>query len=581
MNAANRGMRLSLFRKYFLALFTAVTLPLLANGVSEAWFGYHEQRAMIDKRLTLEAAAAAIKIESFLDSIRSQMGWVVQIAWSSDAEAHREDALRLLRQVPAMIELSLMDARGLERVRVSRIGEDVIDSRVDRSLDPAVLGVREARIWHGPVTLNRGSEPYMSIALAGNRSAAGSAVAQINLVFIWDVVSAIRIAESGLAFVLDDNSRLVAHPDISLVLKGTDIAKDTQLRALRDALRASNGLAVSTRDFQGERVIAAAAPVPGVDWLVVAEQSISEAYLPIRVALWRASLFLLGGTLFALALAYLLARRMWQPIRLLEEGADRIGAGDFESPIEIRTGDELERLANRFNLAAAELAISQERSERIARLKRFLPSPVADLVERSGEEALLDARRTDVVTIFCDLRGFTEFAARSEPEDVMHVLSDYYQAVGDIITRYEATLTQFSGDGVMALVNAPIPSPDDPLLRALRMSQEFQAAVQDRIPAWRIRGQTLGFGIGLAAGEATVGRVGYEGRHDYTAIGNVVNLAARLCAAAEDGEILLDAQTAARAEEAVVLRSLGTRWLKGYPVPVEVFAAFWKETGNL
>jgi adenylate cyclase len=581
MNAANRRMRLSLFRKYFLALFTAVTLPLLANGVSEAWFGYHEQRAMIDKRLTLEAAAAAIKIESFLDSIRSQMGWVVQIAWSSDAEAHREDALRLLRQVPAMIELSLMDARGVERVRVSRIGEDVIDSRIDRSLDPAVLGVREARIWHGPVTLNRGSEPYMSIALAGNRSAAGSAVAQINLVFIWDVVSAIRIAESGLAFVLDDNSRLVAHPDISLVLKGTDIAKDTQLRALHDALRASNGLPVSTRDFQGERVIAAAAPVPGVDWLVVAEQSISEAYLPIRVALWRASLFLLGGTLFALALAYLLARRMWEPIRLLEAGADRIGAGDFESPIEIRTGDELERLANRFNLAAAELAISQERSERIARLKRFLPSPVADLVERSGEEALLDARRTDVVTIFCDLRGFTEFAARSEPEDVMHVLSDYYQAVGDIITRYEATLTQFSGDGVMALVNAPIPSPDDPLLRALRMSQEFQAAVQDRIPAWRIRGQTLGFGIGLAAGEATVGRVGYEGRHDYTAIGNVVNLAARLCATAEDGEILLDAQTAAPVREAVALRSLGTRWLKGYPVPVEVFAAFWKETGTL
>ena len=221
---------------------------------------------------------------------------------------------------------------------------------------------------------------------------------------------------------------------------------------------------------------------------------------------------------------------------------------------------------------AGELALSQERSERIARLKRFLSPQVAEIVERSGDGSLLDARLADVVVVFCDLRGFTDFSGKVEPEEIMRVLGEYYEAVGRSIMRHEATLTHFSGDGLMVLVNAPVPCADDPALRAVRMAEDMQAAVQALIVRWRARGQAIGFGVGLAKGIATVGRVGYEGRHDYTAIGNVVNLASRLCSSAEDGQILIDPVAAAAVADAVALAALGTRTLKGFAEPVLVYA---------
>jgi adenylate cyclase len=179
--------------------------------------------------------------------------------------------------------------------------------------------------------------------------------------------------------------------------------------------------------------------------------------------------------------------------------------------IEISTGDELEGLARRFNEMAVELAVSQERSERIARLKRFLAPQVAELVEGSDQRALLDSHRAEVVAIFCELRGFTGFAGAAAREEVMGLLQEYYEALGVIITRYEATLTCFMGDGLMLLLNAPVPYPD-PALRGVRLAAETQASVQSLIKEWRARGHVVGFGVGLAKGPATVGRIGYEGR---------------------------------------------------------------------
>ncbi len=573
-NDASRGApRRPLLRKYFLILFAAVVVPLLINGASEAWFGFHDQRALLDSSLRVEASAAAGRIQGFLDGIRDQMGWVVQLPWTEDnVEDRRVDALRLLRQVPAIVDLALVDGAGIERLQISRTGRDVIGSDIDRSGDPAVLGARQERIWYGPVTLNRGSEPYMVMSLAGSRSAVGVAVAQINLKLIWDVISAIRVGKAGLAFVVDGNGRLVAHPNIGLVLQGADESTAAHLRALQAAMLAAGGDPVTTADVEGRTVLAAMAPIAGVNWMVFAEQPISEAYAPIRAALWRTGFLVLAGAAFALALAYLLARRMTGPIRQLEEGAARIGAGQFDRKIEIATGDELERLAARFNQMAGELALSQERSERIARLKRFLSPQVAEIVDSSGDGRLLDARRADVVVVFCDLRGFTDFSGKVEPEEIMRVLAEYYEAVGNSIMRHEATLTHFSGDGLMVLVNAPVPCAGDPALSAVRMALDMQVAVQALIVDWHARGHAMGFGIALAKGEATVGRVGYEGRHDYTAIGNVVNLASRLCAAAEDGQILLDRIAAAAVAGEISLARLGTRTLKGFAEPVPVHA---------
>ena len=569
--AATRPRR-PLFQKYFAALFVAVVVPLLANGASEGWFGYRDQRVFLSQRLHSEATSAAGKIQGFLDDITDQLQWTVQLPWRDGMdERHRFDVLRLLRQVPAVLEITLVDGSGIERLHVSRVETDVVNSGVDRNNDPAVIGARAGRIWYGPVTLYAGSEPHMTLAVAGAREANGTTIAVVNLKLIWDVIMAIHIGQSGDAFVLDRSGRLVAHPDISLVLRGDDDPAAARLKQLQQKAIAGGGKTAEGSNAESRWVIAAMAPVPGPDWMAFVEEPTSEALTPIRAALWRTGMLLLAGALFAVALAYLLARRMTGPIALLEKGAEEIGARHFAHKIEISTGDELEGLAQRFNAMAVELAVSQERSERIARLKRFLAPQVAELVEDSDQEALLDSHRAEVVVIFCDLRGFTSFSGAAAPEEVMGLLQEYYEALGAIITRYEATLTCFMGDGVMLLLNAPVPCPE-PALRGVQMAVEMQDAVQTLIASWRGRGHTVGFGVGLAKGPATVGRIGYEGRNDYTAIGSVVNLASRICAAAEDGQILIDATVAAELGEAFSLAPLGTRPLRGFAEAVPVFS---------
>jgi adenylate cyclase len=557
-----------LFQKYLLVLFMAVAIPLAISGVVEAWLGYRDHRARLDQLLGIQATSAAARIQGFIDGLTNELGWLVQLPWTEDPdEQRRTDAMRLFRQAPAIVSLALLDHRGRERLYVSRIGLNRIDSRTDRSADPAAVGTRSARIWFGDVSYNRGSEPYLMIAISGSRASAGTLIAEVNLKLIWDVISAIKVGKTGFAFVLDRLGRLVAHPDISLVLRGAEDATSKPFQAVRDAIgRAGVGFATG-RDVQ---VAAAAAPVAGPDWTVVVEQPLSEAFGPIYAALWRTAALLLTGTIFSGLLAYALARRMTEPIRLLEEGTERIGAGLFDHRITIETGDEFQRLADSFNRMAAGLAIAQEQKERIARLKRFLAPQVADLVDRTGDDSMLEGRRTEVVVVFCDLRGFTSFSAGVNPEEVMSVLSEYYEVLGRAITTFAATLISFSGDGLMVLVNAPVPV-EEPALRAVDLAMEMQRSVQELSACWRARGFQIGFGVGLASGSATVGRIGYESRFDYTAIGSVVNLAARLCASAADREILMDAKVAEAIKDRRPLKGLGNRPLKGYDEAMPVF----------
>lgn len=567
----SRPLRRPLFQKYFLVLFVAVVVPLLINSASETWFGYRDQRLLLSERLRAEAGAAASKIHGFLADITDQLQWTVQLPWvAGGEEQHRLDILRLMRQVPAILDVTSVDGHDIERLHISRINPDVVDSGIDRRGDPAVQGARAGRIWYGPVTLYEGSEPHMRIAVAGSREIDGITIAVINLKLIWDAVLAIHVGRSGEAFVLDDTGRLISHPDLNLVLRGADDPAAARLNELRVLALAHEGVAEGS-DAEQRSVIAAMAPIPGPNWTAFVEEPVVEAFASIRAALWRTGYLLLAGAVFAAGLGYLLARWMTGPIRLLERGAEQIGAGNFAHKIEISTGDELERLAHRFNAMAGELAESQERSERIARLKRFLAPQVAELVEHSDHEGLLDSHRAEVVAIFCDLRGFTSFAGVAGPEEVIGLVQEYYEALGAIITRHEATLTCFMGDGLMLLLNAPVPC-SEPALRGLRMAAEMQQAVNAVIEAWRKRGYAIGFGVGLAKGLATVGRIGYEGRSDYTALGNVVNLASRICAAAEDGQILIDAATAAEIGDAFPLIALGTRVLRGFAEAVPVFS---------
>ncbi|TIP76635.1 MAG: HAMP domain-containing protein, partial [Mesorhizobium sp.] len=207
--------------------------------------------------------------------------------------------------------------------------------------------------------------------------------------------------------------------------------------------------AIASRNSENERVVTAGAPVAAAGWTVLVEQSQAEAFAPLYALLWRTGGLLLAATVLAAVLAYWLAGRMSGPIRLLEEGTEKIGAGQFDHRINIATGDELERLASRFNQMAQELAESRDRAERMTRLKRFLAPQVAELVEKAGDERMLAGQRAEVVAVFCDLRGFTAFSAHAEPEDIMQLLREYYEALGAIVTRYEVTLTSFSADGLM------------------------------------------------------------------------------------------------------------------------------------
>jgi adenylate cyclase len=208
--------------------------------------------------------------------------------------------------------------------------------------------------------------------------------------------------------------------------------------------------------------------------------------------------------------------------------------------------------------------------ERIGRLKRFLSPQLAELIVSSGEERLLESHRREVTVVFCDLRGFTAFSETTEPEEVMGVLRAYHGVMGEQIFRFEGTLERFTGDGLMVFFNDPVPCPD-PAARAVQMAVAMRQQVSELTETWRKRGHQLDFGVGIAQGYATLGKIGFEGRFDYAAIGTVTNLAARLCGEAGGGEILINQRVYAAVEELVKAEPRGDLSLKGFARPVPAF----------
>jgi class 3 adenylate cyclase/CheY-like chemotaxis protein len=209
--------------------------------------------------------------------------------------------------------------------------------------------------------------------------------------------------------------------------------------------------------------------------------------------------------------------------------------------------------------------------ERIGRLRRFLSPQVAELVMRDGDESVLEGHRREIVVLFCDLRGFTSFAETSEPEEVMAVLGEYFTALGDLVTRYEGTLERFTGDGLMVFFNDPLPCDDAPD-RAVGLAVAMRGRIRDLASSWTARGHDLAFSIGIAQGFATLGRIGFEGRFDYAAIGSVTNLAARLCAEAAPWEVYVTQRVQAAMGGRAVTDPVGDLTLRGFSRPVSVFS---------
>lgn len=208
--------------------------------------------------------------------------------------------------------------------------------------------------------------------------------------------------------------------------------------------------------------------------------------------------------------------------------------------------------------------------ERVGRLKSFLAPQIVEVLLSAGDERVLESHRRDITVVFCDLRGFTAFAETAEPEEVMTVLQEYHACLGALVHKFEGTLASFAGDGLMILFNDPLPCPD-PSARAVRMAVEMREGVSELAAHWRKYGHELGFGLGIAYGYATLGRVGFKGRFDYSAIGTVVNLASRLCSEAKSGEILVDARVQAAVEPLVEIEPAGELSLKGLHRPIRAF----------
>ena len=271
-------------------------------------------------------------------------------------------------------------------------------------------------------------------------------------------------------------------------------------------------------------------------------------------------------------------------ILAIEAGADDFVAKPFDQAelmARVRSLLRIKRYHDTIEAQAAELAEwnrtlerrvqeQVEQLERMGRLRRFLSPQLADLVVSSGDESFLESHRRDITVVFCDLRAFTAFAETAEPEEVIGVLDDYNQALGDLVTRFEGTLERFTGDGLMVFFNDPLPCEDAPL-RAVRMAVAMRNRIQGLAQGWARHGYDLALGVGVAQGYATLGRVGFEGRSDYTAIGNCTNLAARLCAEARPWQILLSPRVHAAVEEFVTSEPVGELTLRGFSRPVATF----------
>ncbi|MEO6413593.1 MAG: response regulator [Pedococcus sp.] len=273
-----------------------------------------------------------------------------------------------------------------------------------------------------------------------------------------------------------------------------------------------------------------------------------------------------------------------QKLRAIEAGADDFVTKPFEQAellARVRSLVRVKRYHDTIEQQAAELAdwnreleakvaAQVTELEQVGRLRRFLSPQVAGLIVESGDDGFLQSHRSEITTVYCDLRGFTSFAETAEPEEVISVLREYHEALGDLVFRFEGTLEHFAGDGLLVFFNDPIPCPDAPE-RAVRMAVAMRGRVAELAEGWRSRGHELGFGVGIAQGYATLGRVGFEGRYDYAAIGTVTNVSARLSALAQAGQILATQRVVTGAAEIAVTRSLGPTELRGITRPVEVF----------
>jgi signal transduction histidine kinase/putative methionine-R-sulfoxide reductase with GAF domain len=420
-----------LFRKYVVVLLVLVGGVLMASSLVELYFSYRETQRAIVLVERAKAVAAASRIEQFLKEIEQQVRETTRTAsddpdasevrqgslgfreglGSAMAEQRELDFLRVLRNVPAIGELGHLDLSGKEQLRVSRLEPDVVGSQKDFSRAPGFLGARTGKTYWSPVYLKSESEPYVTLAVPVGKYAVEVTTAEVSLAAVQKMISQIEVGPGGYAYVVDSRDHLVAHPDGRVLRTKRDLSSLVQVRSARADRTgpvADAQTAVVAQGLGGGQVLAAHAPIGSLGWLVFVERPAADAYAPLRAPIVRSMVIFVLGLGLSILASLLLARRMVAPIRVLEEGATRIGAGTLDQPIDLRTGDEIEALAGSFNRMAASLKESYEGLEqKVEARTRELADANRDLTEALEQQTatgeilrVLSSSPTDVQPVF-------------------------------------------------------------------------------------------------------------------------------------------------------------------------------------
>ena len=372
-------------RRYFWFLAGFVTILLVVISAPEVYYAYGENKAQIAALQLAEARLVGNRISNFLERQEQQLLEVDALPWESGVLTEQDRVYeyeRLMKMVPAITNIEHVDTAGKRAIRVSRVNISEVDVAPSAGLEVAIAEATRAGKWYGSTYLREGNLPYVSMAIGIPGRASGVTIGQVNLKFVTDVVAQIGVANNGKAYIVDSARQLVAHPNLSLVLRRADLSRQLPADALQRAKKLGSGRENGTahltlfeaEGLEGGRVLSSAVYIEPIGWWVVVEQPYSEALKPVFATLLRSLGFLVLGLLFAFAASYFLARKLVAPILRVQQGAARIGAGDLTTRIDIRSGDELEVLAGEFNKMADQLhdytaGLEQKVAEQTAELR--------------------------------------------------------------------------------------------------------------------------------------------------------------------------------------------------------------------